>query len=420
MAMRRFEGQWHGNSGKRRIPYSPTLAAAIAAAWICAVPAGWSREMTVRPGIDPIPNGATATIWASPAGQTDSFYLQRFREGVKSYQEARYDEASRALEIAMFGLAGDKSKLTECLIYAGLSAHHQKNDVKAKEFILRAGSLLDTSGIEKPALKEPDNGLLDKLLVAYKAKAEGSPMPGTTSPAWTTPISKTPEIATPATKAPAAKLPSAKTPVPKAPEEKSEPAKNPSAKTPVAKKAPAAAPPAQKAPAETNRPRPAIAPPPPVAVTKSESSPIADLEKRLLAEPDNAPLIHELADAYLEKGNPAKARQLLEPYLRRQPEDYAATFLLAKADYRLRRFRPAITGFHALSSPQAQRTLAPETSLKTGLYRALCLFRLGDHTSLPSVFASASSGAPPTAIEQAISAEGLTADWAALRKALGR
>jgi len=131
-------------------------------------------------------------------------------------------------------------------------------------------------------------------------------------------------------------------------------------------------------------------------------------------------LIHELAGAYLEKGNPAKARQLLEPFLLRQPGDNAAIFLLAKSDYRLLRFRPALAGFHALSSPRAQGALPPETFLKAGLYRALSLFQLGDRKSLPSVFASVTSGAPPAVIEQAISAEGLTADWAALRKALAR
>ena len=324
-----------------------------------------------------------------PIGQTDSFYLQRLREGIRAYQESRYEEASEALEIALFGLAGDKSKLAECLVYAGLSAYHRKNEARSREHILRAESLWEAADGPRPALKEADKILLDKLLAAYKSKAGGAPRQETTTPAWTAPQAKTP----------AAETPAAKAPVPKS--------------VPVA-------PPAQKTPAETSRPRPAIAPPPPVAASKPESAPVADLEKRLQAEPGSAALTYDLAAAYLDNGNAAKARRLLEPYLVKQPGDYGAVFLLAKADYRLRRFKPAFEGFHALSSPRVQGELPADTALKAGVYRALCLFHQGDRASLPSALAMASSGVAPAVLEAAVSAEGLSADWAALRKVLAR
>jgi len=376
------------------------LAAAAFAAWIGAVAAEASPEAIGRPEIDAL-RGA-----AIEAGQTDAFYLQRFQDGIKSYQEGRYDDASRALEIALFGLTGDKPKLAECLVYAGLSAHHQKNEAKSREYLLRARSLMDASGVKKPALSERDSALLDRLLAAYKTGAGSSPAKEPAAPAWTT-VS-------------AANAPPAEAPATKAPERKAQPAKSPPSKTPAANRVPEAAPPAKKAPAKTTTQPPVIAPPPLVAATKPGTSAIADLEKRLLAEPGNAALTYALAAAHLESGDPAKARRLLEPYLVKQPEDYGAVFLLAKADFKLRRFKPAFEGFHALSSPRVQGELPPDTALKAGVYRALCLFRQGDRTSLPSAFAMVSSGVAPEILEAAISAEGLTADWAALRKAIGR
>ncbi len=370
------------------------LAAAIFASGFAAAPAEASIEPFGRPEV-----GALRTT-KTKAEQTDSFYLRRFREGVKSYQEARYDDASRALEIALFGLAGDKPKLAECLVYAGLSAHHQKNEAKSREYLLRARSLMGSSGVEKPSLSEPDSALLDKLLAAFKTGAGSSPAKEPAAPSWTTPKTKVPEIPTTAPTVTAAKTPPAK--------------------TPAANRVPEAAPPAKKAPAKTITRPPVIASPPSVAAAKPGPSPIADLEKRLLAEPGNAAITYELATAHLENGNPAKARRLLEPYLVKQPEDYGAVFLLAKADFVLRRLKPAFEGFHALSSPRVQGEISPDTALKAGVYRALCLFRQGDRVSLPSAFAMASSGVAPEILEAAISAEGLTADWAALRKALGR
>ncbi len=390
------------------------LAAAVFAAGIIVVPAEANLESIGRPEIGALRGAATE------AGQTDAFYLQRFREGIKSYQEARYDDASRALEIALFGLASDKPKLAECLVYAGLSAHHRKNEAKSREYLLRARSFMDSSGVEKPALSEPDSILLDKLLTAFKTEAGSSPVKEPVAPSWTTPKTKVPEIPTTAPAVSAAKTPPAKAPAMKAPEKKAQPAKSPPAKTPAANRVPEAAPPVKKAPAKTTTQPSVITTPPPVAATKPGASPIADLEKRLLAEPGNAAMTYELATAHLESGDPAKARRLLEPYLVKQPEDYGAVFLLAKANYQLRRLKPAFEGFHALSSPRVQGELPPDTALKAGVYRALCLFRQGDRVSLPSAFAMVSSGVTSEILEAAISAEGLTADWAALRKAIGR
>ncbi len=386
------------------------LAAAVFTAGIIAVPAEANLESISRPETGALRGAATE------AGQTDAFYLQRFREGIKSYQEARYDDASRALEIALFGLASDKPKLAECLVYAGLSAHHRKNEAKSREYLLRARSLMDSSGVEKPTLSEPDSTLLDKLLTAFKTEAGSSPVKEPVAPSWTTPKTKVPEIPTTAPTVSAAKT----SPATKAPDKKAQPAKSPPAKTAAANRVPEAAPPAKKAPAKTTTQPSVITTPPPVAAAKPGASPIADLEKRLLAEPGNAAMTYELATAHLESGDPAKARRLLEPYLVKQPEDYGAVFLLAKANFRLRRLKPAFEGFHTLSSPRVQGELPPDTALKAGVYRALCLFRQGDRVSLPSAFAMVSSGVTSEILEAAISAEGLTADWAALQKALGR
>ncbi len=408
--MRRAADLRPGIEKSRRIVPVPALAAATVAFWLIAVPAAGNREPAWRAEAGALPSG----IPAAPvlrAAQVDSFYLQRLREGVKAYQESRYAEAFKALEIAMFGLAGDKSKLAECLTYAGLGAHHLKNDAKSREYLLRAGALLEDSGIERPSLKETDRDLYEKLLAEFASKAGTAPKQEAAAPAWTAPVSKAPVTAAPATKPP----------VKKAPEDKARPGAVTPAKAPEAKKPSAAASPAQKPPAESSRPRPAVvSPPPPSTAKKPEPSPIAGLEKRLSADPGNAALIYELAGAYLDVGNAAGARRLLEPYLAKQPEDYGAVFLLAKAEYRLRRFKPAFAGFHALASPRVQGELPPDTAIKSGLYRALCLFRLGDRANLPSAFALASSGIASAALEAAISSEGLAADWAALQKALGR
>lgn len=402
--MHRFPRRGPGKAMGGRASLWPATAAIVVS--IVTVPAAGGSG---GPGLSPDSAGRfgiTAAIPISPASQTDPFYRQRFREGVSAYQEARYADAFRSLEIALFGLARDKAKLAECLVYAGLSAHRLKNDAKSREYVLRAGTLLETSGLEKPALKEADLALLERLLAGYKSNGK-APKPETEAPAWKGPDPGAPAKAAPETKAPA--TPPGKT------AEKKKPAA-----APQARKSPAQKPPVQTPPAETNRPRPAVASPPPASPLKSEPSPIAGLEKRLREDPGNAALTYELAGAYLEAGTPAKARQVLEPYLVKRPEDYGALFLLAKAEFRLRRFKPALAGFHALSSPRVQGELPPETALKTGIYLALCLFRQGDRANLPAAFALALSGAAPAVLDSAIASEGLTADWADLRKALGR
>lgn len=391
----------------------PALAAVTAALWLVVLPAAGKFRPACPVEIERLAVEAPASA-AVPAAQIDSFYLKRLQEGVKAYEDARFAEAFKALEIAMFGLAGDKTKLAECLTFAGLSAHQLKNVAKSREYILRAKALLETPEVKPPAWNDKDRGLFEKLQAEFASTAGAAPDRKTAAPAWTAPASKAPAIPAP---------------VVKSPQEKPRPAEASSAKTPDAKK-PAAAPqtqkptaqkpPVQRPPAETSRQRPAVASPPPASSPKPETSPIASLEKRLQADPGNAALTFELAGAYLEGGNPAKARQLLEPYLVKKPEDYGAAFLLAKADFGLRRFKAAFSGFHALSSPRIQAELPPDTALKIGIYRALCLYRQGDRVNLPSAYAMVSAGVAPEALEKAIASEGLTADWAALQKALGR
>ena len=104
--------------------------------------------------------------------ETDPFYHKLLREGEKSYLNKNYEEAAEKLEIAKFGLHGDKKSLAKAYVYLILSYRYLKNMEKCEEYLKKAVGLLNLNGLEELEIDTSSRNDFENLLNYFNAKVK--------------------------------------------------------------------------------------------------------------------------------------------------------------------------------------------------------------------------------------------------------
>jgi len=116
--------------------------------------------------------------------QTDPFYTNLLHKAEKSFIAKNYAEAARDLEIAAFGLGGNKVPLARALVYLSISKYYLK-DIKASEQSLQqAAAVMADEALAGLELHESARPVLRKLVDYFgipqpqaEPGAEESPQP---------------------------------------------------------------------------------------------------------------------------------------------------------------------------------------------------------------------------------------------------
>ena len=118
---------------------------------------------------------ATASI---PAQQSDLFYVGLLEKAQKSFLAKNYEEAARSFEVALFGLAGDRTRQSKALVYLSLCKYYLK-DLKASESNLReAAALMGEEGFGSLQIYQSAWPDVEKLMNFYNiGQAQNSPLP---------------------------------------------------------------------------------------------------------------------------------------------------------------------------------------------------------------------------------------------------
>ncbi len=98
----------------------------------------------------------------------DPFYLKLLQEGEQYYAAQRYADAVKALDVATFGLVEEPKLMAKALGYLSLSHFNLKNDLKAKDSIVRLVDLVGLPGIDSLSLNEQDRSYLSQIAAYYK------------------------------------------------------------------------------------------------------------------------------------------------------------------------------------------------------------------------------------------------------------
>lgn len=111
--------------------------------------------------------------WSGLASQEtaqniDPFYLQRLESGERAFLAGDIDTAVKDLEIALFGLAGEKELRAKACLYLGLSHYSLKNTKKAEEYLRDAKNLLGMEGLKPLVSSEPVWSYLNRIMVEFR------------------------------------------------------------------------------------------------------------------------------------------------------------------------------------------------------------------------------------------------------------
>ncbi|UCE40550.1 MAG: TonB family protein [Candidatus Aminicenantes bacterium] len=87
--------------------------------------------------------GGNLLLPHEPSQKIDPFYLKRLEKGEQAFQAGNIEKAVEELEIALFGLGGNKEARAKACLYLGLSHHILKNNQKAEEYLSEAKNLVD-------------------------------------------------------------------------------------------------------------------------------------------------------------------------------------------------------------------------------------------------------------------------------------
>lgn len=118
------------------------------------------------------------SLWSQ---EVDPFYLKLFREGEKSYLDNNYKQAIKELEIAVFGLRGDKNLVGKAYVYISLSYLHLKERDNCELNIRKATELVGLEGLEKLGIDQSARGDL-KTVIDYFKIGEPEEEPEETTP----------------------------------------------------------------------------------------------------------------------------------------------------------------------------------------------------------------------------------------------
>jgi hypothetical protein len=112
--------------------------------------------------------GAVLEAAANGRQNTDPFYLKSLKDGESFYQAKRYKEAADSLEIAAFGLFGNKDALARARVFLGLSYAGLNERAKAERNIKTAAAILGPEGWPRFDLPESVKTDLSKILRILK------------------------------------------------------------------------------------------------------------------------------------------------------------------------------------------------------------------------------------------------------------
>lgn len=113
----------------------------------------------------PVPHRLAAQTTPAPA---DPFYLKLLSDGERQYQAGDYGEAVKTFQVACFGLSQDAPLLGKALAYMSLSYFNLKDDVRAKDSLVRLVALVGLSGLSSLAMNEEERLHLVDLASFYK------------------------------------------------------------------------------------------------------------------------------------------------------------------------------------------------------------------------------------------------------------
>jgi tetratricopeptide (TPR) repeat protein len=372
---------------------------------LLAILFGPTSPLRGAPGTGP-EGGDVPGIAASPAPQeVSSFYLRLYESGRKAFQEKRYRDAAGDLEIAVFGLANDRILYGKAQIYLAICFNYLAIRSKVEPALTQAARLLGPEDVKAIGFDEEVLDLLRKLVEDFLIDLEIPPPPGPVSVEDPAPVpppvtSDPPEKTGPPVVEKAAVPPPATTEPPAK-------AKPPAADLVFVQKVEEKTPPVEPAP-------------PPNPPSKKSLPDVKPLEKRLKSEADNPILVEELVSLYFLRGEAKKAKTVLEKYLGSRPDDLAAAVSLAKANYFLKEYKTAMDGLQALSAPAVEASLDRETNLRIAIYKALCLFAMGQESSVTAYLNYVTANVGPDDLARILGGEGLSDPWAIMLARLKR
>ena len=102
------------------------------------------------------------------AQEVDPFYLQRLEGGERAFLEGDYETAVEELEIALFGIQGDKQLEARANVYLGLSHYYLGNSKEAKTRLREAKNHLGMEGLRALITNESVWFYLNRVLVDLK------------------------------------------------------------------------------------------------------------------------------------------------------------------------------------------------------------------------------------------------------------
>ena len=98
----------------------------------------------------------------------DPFYLKRLKDGENFFLEANYKEATKYLEIAIFGLSGEKNLLAEAYVYLSLSYYYLEDKTNSERCFRDYDTLLGEEGLGDLEIDKSISQDFERLLKYFR------------------------------------------------------------------------------------------------------------------------------------------------------------------------------------------------------------------------------------------------------------
>ncbi len=109
-------------------------------------------------------------LFAQGSQQIDPFYLNLLEKAQKTFLSKNYTEAIRQLEIAAFGLAGEKVLKVKAYVYLSLSHYYLRNMKESEKYLKEAADLVGEKEFENLQIAESAWPDLEKLLISFNIR----------------------------------------------------------------------------------------------------------------------------------------------------------------------------------------------------------------------------------------------------------
>jgi len=256
-------------------------------------------------------------LWSQ---EIDPFYLKLLREGEKSFLNRNYKVAVEELEIAMFGLHGNKNLLAKAYIYIILSYRYLKNVGKCEEYVKKAVKSVNLEELNNLEIDMSIRNEFENLLNYFESKGK-----------------------------------------------KEEPIKAPEKP--------------QIKPPEKPPEKPQIKPPKTNTKPKEpEKKPVKtkyqELEERIISEPQNLTPYLELYELHRRNNDVKAARKVIQDLIKNNPEERIGFYFMGKIEFSQSNYADALTNFKQALRLSEKIQLENVVNVKTLIYISLCLYHL--------------------------------------------